>query len=113
MPPRRRSTFWAPQPPTGYAFPQTCRICGCCGHNVLGHQRFCEMYPHMASNQHCAWTIGPVIHRCNWCCDWNFEKHVADVQRMHLERSLLRPKKAASPPEPEPEPDACQPDGAF
>jgi transposase len=27
----RRAAFWAPQPPMGEAFPQTCSVCDCCG----------------------------------------------------------------------------------
>jgi hypothetical protein len=56
------------------------------------------MYPHIGYNQYSAWTIGPVIHKCDWCCDWNFAKHCGDVERMHVERSLRRPKKAAPVP---------------
>jgi hypothetical protein len=44
------------------------------------------MYPHIAANLHRAWTIGDIIHRCDWCTDRNFAKHVADCARMHARR---------------------------
>jgi hypothetical protein len=59
-----RHGFWAPQPPTGEAFPQTCSTRDCCGHNRLGHARFMEMYPEIAANPLPSWTIHEIIHRC-------------------------------------------------
>ena len=80
-----RKRVYVFRPPSYTAFPQTCKQCNCCGHNLTAHNAWLALWPELKGDYSLSWPVheSGIHHGCVWCRYWHwFGPRLAERTRL-------------------------------